>query len=46
MSGLCNAEISLASNNELPQVEKEYERIAKITEKLISILYADLNLKN
>jgi hypothetical protein len=45
MSGLCNAEIILASNDELPEVEKEYERIAKMTEKLITILYSDLNLK-
>ena len=46
MGGLCNAEISLASNDELPGVEKEYERIAKISEKTINILYSDLNLKS
>jgi hypothetical protein len=46
MSGLCNAEISLASNDDLLGIEKEYERIAEITEKTINILYSDLNLKN
>ena len=46
MSGLCNAEISLAGDNDLPGVEKEYERIAEITEKTINILYSELNLKS
>ncbi|RKS03196.1 hypothetical protein [Flavobacterium sp. 102] len=46
MSGLCNAEISIAGTNEISGVEKEYERIAKITEETINILYSDLNLKS
>lgn len=46
MSGLCNAEISLVSGNEMPGVEDEYERIALTTEKCIKKLYDDLNLKH
>lgn len=46
MSGLCNAEIAMTSGDTLSGVEKEYDRILKLTENCISTLYTDLNLKN
>jgi hypothetical protein len=45
MSGLCNAEVAILSGDQMPGIEKEYERLSKLTENCISKLYSDLNLK-
>jgi hypothetical protein len=44
LSGLCNAEASIVSGNEMLRAENEYERISRVIEKCIETLYSELNI--
>lgn len=46
LSVLCNAEISVLKNQDLPGIEKAYVEFANKADDCIEILYTDLNLKN
>jgi hypothetical protein len=44
MSGLCNAELSIAGGNQDMQPIFEYERISILAESAVEVLYEELNL--
>ncbi len=45
MSGLCNAELAIAGGNSM-QPTSEYERMAKLADSAVEVLYQELNLPN
>lgn len=44
MTGLCNAEIAIASNDPYMQPKEEYEQMAILADSAVEVLYKELNL--